>query len=360
MKRLFLLLTLLCTYVTASAQEFIINPWGSDQLECYSVKKSAEGFTVIYDSEQKVPFDKGYCFQKIGESENGYYYIFEHEGKYYGATRQELKFSENNPEGVENPLSEKIQRRSTAIGDFYGSSAAITLIILLMAVAAVVALLYLKLGTRALRPIFLITIPAVIMVISLIEVVGYLKFGMDMFWWCDYDRYGFFGSLFRVIPFMIVMVAQLYSIRIYERGLVINDSEDNAEAPKKISVKPAFISLAVCVPIFLVVVFTMAGLDLQGIWMDIAGIVAFLGSLGIGVLITLKRNIKAWGAINGLWVTIFTIVYCLGCIVAGIGLIVLIFKIIFQMLVVIGTLFILACITPRRRYVKNGRVYEEY
>ena len=183
---------------------------------------------------------------------------------------------------------------------------------------------------------------------------------MDMFWWCDYDRYGFFGSLFRVIPFMIVMVIQLYSIKLYERGLIINDSEYDAESPKTISVKPAFISLAVCVPIFLVVVFTMAGLDLQGIWMDIAGIVAFLGSLGIGVVITLKRNIKAWGAANGLWVTIFTIVYCLGCIVAGIGLIVLIFKIIFQMLVVIGTLFILACITPRRRYVKNGRVYEEY
>ena len=360
MKRLFLLLALLCTYVITSAQEFIINPWGAEESLCYAVSKSAEGFSVNYNEEEGLNFAEGTSIQKIGESDNGYYYIFEHEGKYFAANRQELIFSSNNPEDVENPLSEKIQARGSTLGKFYGSSSAITAIIITMAIAALIALFYLKFNIGALRPIFLLAIPTAILCISLIEVVGYLKFGMDMFWWCEYDRYGFFGSLFRVIPFMIVMVAQLYSIKVYEIGLAFNDSKSDANIPRKISVKPAFISLAICVPVFLVVVFTMAGLDLQGIWMDIAAIVAFLGSLGVGVFITLKRNIKAWGAINGMWVTIFTIVYCLGCIVSGIGLIVLIFKIIFQMLVVIGTLFILACITPRRRYVRNGRVYEEY
>ena len=37
-----------------------------------------------------------------------------------------------------------------------------------------------------------------------------------------------------------------------------------------------------------------------------------------------------------------------------------IFQIIFQILCVVGAFLILAFITPKRRYVKNGRVYEEY
>lgn len=360
MKRLSLLLALLFTYVITSAQEFIINPWGADELQCYAVTKSAEGFSVNYNKEEGLNVADGTIIQKIAESDNGYYYIFEHEGKYYAADRKELKFSDNNPEDVENPLSAKIQARGSALGNFYRTSKAITSIVLIMLVAAIIATLFVGLKMYSLRPLFLIIVPVAILAVSIIEVVGFLRFGMDMFWWCEYDRYGFFGSLFRVIPFMLVMAAQLFSIKFYELGLIINDPSPESNEEKKISVKPAFISLAICVPVFLVVVFTMAGLDLQGIWMDIAAIVAFLGSLGVGVLITLKRNIKAWGSINGLWVTIFTIVYCLGCIVSGIGLIALIFKIIFQMLVVIGAFLILAFITPRRRYVKDGRVYEEY
>ena len=85
MKRLFLLLALLCTYVITSAQEFIINPWGAEESLCYAVSKSAEGFSVNYNEEEGLNFAEGTSIQKIGESDNGYYYIFEHEGKYFAA-----------------------------------------------------------------------------------------------------------------------------------------------------------------------------------------------------------------------------------------------------------------------------------
>lgn len=356
MKRLFLLLTLLCTYVTISAQEFIINPWGADELLCYSANKTAEGFSVVYNKEAGMAFEEGTCFQKIGEDKDGFYYIFEHEGKYYAAKRTELKFSNNNPDDVENPLSEKIQARGSLLGKFYGSSTAITIIVLTMALAALIAFCYIYLQISALRPIFLVTIPVAILVVSFIQIVGYAKFGLDIFWWCDYDRYGFFGSLFRVIPFMIALIAQLLSIKVYEMGLFNN--EDNPD--KKISVKPAFISLAICIPVLLIFIFGLTAMGIKGNLMETISFIAFLASLGIGLFITFKRNVKTLGALNGLWVTIFTIVYCLGCIMSAIGLIVLIFKIIFQILCVVGAFLVLAFAIPRRRYVKNGRVYEEY
>ena len=60
MKRLFLLLISLLAYLTPiSAQEFIINPWGADELICYSANKTAEGFSVVYNEEQGLAFNEG-------------------------------------------------------------------------------------------------------------------------------------------------------------------------------------------------------------------------------------------------------------------------------------------------------------
>ena len=355
MKRLFLLLVSLCAFFSVSAQEFIINPWGADELGCYPVNKTANGFSIVYNSDLKQPFEAGFTFQSLGMDSDEHFYIFEHEGNYYAAKRTELKFSNNNPDDMENPLPEKTQARSTLAGKFYGSSSAITIIVLLMAVAAILSYAYVGMGINALRPIFLVFIPFAILVVSLIMIVGYAKFQTDIFWWCEYDRYGFFGSLFRVIPFMAAVAVQLYSIKVYEMGLFNGEDTD-----KEISVKPAFISLAICIPVLLVTIFGLSAMGIKGDLMEAIGLIAFLGSLGFGVLLTLKRNVKSFGAANGMWATIFTIIYSLGCIMSGIGLIILIFQIIFQILCVVGAFLILAFITPKRRYVKNGRVYEEY
>lgn len=355
MKKLFVLLSLITCIASASAQEFIINPWGADELICYSVTKTAEGFNVNYNKEQGLSFKKGESIQAITEIEEGHYYVFQHEGKYYAAQRRELKFSNNNPADVENPLPEKIQARGSILGDFYGSTAAITIIVLITLAGAILSLGYVTLKISPLRPIFLVFIPCAILAVSLIQIVGYVKFQTDIFWWCEYDRYGFLGSLWRVIPFMAAVAAQLYSIKVYEMGL-FNDDQTNRE----ISVKPAFISLAICFPALFITIFALASMGVEGFWLETIAFIVFIGSLAVGLLMTLRRNAKTFGAINGLWVTIFTIIYSLGCIMSGIGLIILIFQIIFQILVVVGTFLILMFVVPRRRFVRNGRVYEEY
>ena len=105
----------------------------------------------------------------------------------------------------------------------------------------------------------------------------------------------------------------------------------------------------------------MAGLGLENtIWMDLAGVGGFLVTLGIGLVISFKRNVKSFGAVSGLWVTIFSIVYIIGCIISAIAMITLIFQIIVQILVVVATFLIFAMMGTRRRVYRNGRVYEEH
>ena len=147
------------------------------------------------------------------------------------------------------------------------------------------------------------------------------------------DRYGFWGSLIRAIPFVVFVAFQLYSIKAYEKLLLGNDSE------KKLSIKPMAISMAICIPLALVVVFALASMGVKGIALDILTIVSFLASLAVGVLISLRKNIKVLGKAAGMAFTVFGIVYIVGSIVAIIGLVIVIFEIILQILIICAALF---------------------
>ena len=86
-------------------------------------------------------------------------------------------------------------------------------------------------------------------------------------------------------------------------------------------------------------------------------LVSFLLALGIGVFLSLKRNIelmksKKWGIL----LTLFTIVYILGCIVAVWGLIVVIFKLIIQILIVGGIICFILYAMPAPKGGGGGNV----
>ena len=233
------------------------------------------------------------------------------------------------------------------------------MMLLVMGAAAVIALLYFKCGMKSLRTIVLIVMPAAILIFSLIEIYGYIKFGGDIFWWCEYERYGFFGSLFRVFPFAAMVAAQVFSIKLYEKVL-FEGNDDPDDDNRKISLKPAAWSLALCIPVLIVIILILGSMDLENtILMDILGVGGFLVTLGVGLVISFRRNVKNFGAVSGLWVTIFSIVYIIGCIISAIAMITLIVQIIWQILVVVGTIIILMMLGYRRRVYRDGRVYEE-
>lgn len=338
--------------------ELVIDPWGGAGVECPEIEKTSKGW-VAYTNKREVFFERGYTFRPIDYA-HGYRYIFESEGKYYGAKISEVLPTDSDDEELFALMTRGENRRmATLAGRFYGTSSALWVMLLVMGAAAVVALLYLMCGIESLRPLFLAVIPAAILIFSLIEIVGYLKFGNDIFWWCEYERYGFFGSLFRLFPFAAMVAAQVLSIKLYEHALFLGN-DDPTDDERKISLKPAAWSLALCIPVFIVLLLLVTALGLGNtILMDIAGIVGFLGTLGVGLYISFKRNIKTFGRATGLWVTIFSIVYIIGCLISAIAMIVLIFQIIFQILCVLGTILVLLMVGSRRRVYRNGRVYEE-
>ncbi|MBQ8581724.1 MAG: hypothetical protein IJ478_06545 [Alistipes sp.] len=339
--------------------ELVIDPWGGSGAECKELTRQGGDYVSLTNSPE-VLFERGYTFKPIAFVDN-YRYVFEHEGNYYGAPMSDVLVNQRGDrEELAFMIRGKSHQMTSTAGRFYGTSAALWMMLLVMGAAAVVALFYFLTRSAALRPIVLAVIPASILVFSLIEIYGYIKFGSDIFWWCEYDRYGFFGSLWRVIPFAAMVAAQIYSIKLYERILFRgNDTPDDDE--RKISLKPAAWSLALCIPVLIVIILILGSMDLENtILMDILGIGGFLTTLGVGLMISFKRNVKSFGPVSGLWVTIFSIVYIIGCIISAIAMITLIFRIILQILVVVVTFLIFAMMGTRRRVYRNGRVYEEH
>ena len=339
--------------------ELVIDPWGGSGAECKELTRQGGDYVSLTNSPE-VLFERGYTFKPIAFVDN-YSYVFEHEGNYYGAPMSDVLVNQRGDrEELAFMIRGKSHQMTSTAGRFYGTSAALWMMLLVMGAAAVVALFYFLTQSAALRPIVLAVIPASILVFSLIEIYGYIKFGSDIFWWCEYDRYGFFGSLWRVIPFAAMVAAQIYSIKLYERILFRgNDTPDDDE--RKISLKPAAWSLALCIPVLIVIILILGSMDLENtILMDILGIGGFLTTLGVGLMISFKRNVKSFGPVSGLWVTIFSIVYIIGCIISAIAMITLIFRIILQILVVVVTFLIFAMMGTRRRVYRNGRVYEEH
>lgn len=359
MKRyLFSLVLLLVGIMPLAAQELIVNPWGDDKTDFYAVERSNDGWKFIYNQRQV--FDEGFTFQTIDTIKH--YFIFEHEGKYYAAYDCDLEFSSDNPEDMPNPLSEKIQRRSSLLGDFYGSMAAAYIVLLLLVALVVVTYLYRMIKLAILRPIVLIAIPAGILLISLIIILGYWQFGSDIFWWCDYDRYGFFSSLFRVIPFMLVVAAQFYSIKLYEKVLFLGNEVDENGERRKLSVKPMAWSIILCLPVTIGFYIVMSFMDLHNsMLVQLFAAILFFVTLGMGVWKTFKRNVKALGFFHGLFVSVFAVAYIIGCIISALALIVLIFQLIFQILAVVGAFLVLSFVIPKRTYRRSdGVIVEEY
>ncbi len=338
--------------------ELVIDPWGGEGAECKELTKSGNDY-VSYSDKPKVFFERGYKFTPLAFVDN-FRYVFEQDGKFYGANMGDIQFADNDDrEKYSFMIQGKSNKMASAAGRFYGTSSALWLMLMVMGGAAVVALLYFVLGIKVLRPIVLLAIPLAILAFSMIEIFGYIKFGGDIFWWCEYDRYGFFGSLWRVFPFALMVAAQIFSIKLYEKVLFEgNDDPDDDNC--KISLKPAVWSLILCIPVLIVVILILGSLDLENtILMDIFGIGGFLVTLGVGLMISFRRNVKNFGPVSGLWVTIFSIVYIIGCIISAIAMITLIVRIILQILMVIGTILILLMLGYRRRVYRNGRVYEE-
>lgn len=356
MKRFLPLFLLLMCSMTIQAQKYIVDPLFSDSIEVSSVSLQDSIWTVK-EGFTRTMIPRGTEIDSCARSRSDkYFLIFEYEGKKYEIKKDELLFSKNNPDGVENTLSEKVQRRHSAIGHWFATMAPSYIVMTLLLLSFVISFICSKWDVDSIRPAALIIITASILIVSLLELTAYYYLGGDAFWWCDYDRYGFFGALFRVIPFGIVVLAQIKSIYWFQGVLLTNEDD-----PEGISLKPAAIGLCACIPVLILYALVVqVAIGWKGTFSDIVAIVLTLGTLFGGLFISGYANMERMGVKKGIICTLFSIVYILGCIVAICGLLVVLFRLIIQVLLVIAAIIMIMCMGGGRRYRDSwGNVYEE-
>lgn len=330
MKRVVMLICLLTiSTFMLSAQKYIVDDNFLDSVKIYkiAIADPKTGDETLGETAFKMAMGQEVNVTRLLKGHTGYGAI-EVDGREFGVQSKYLLFSEDNPEGTEDIFGNTRDRVNHSwSGKFFASFTPYAIISLFFILA--IAFMLLGFKSAAIRRLALYVVPACILIASLMEVWAYKTLGTDAFWWCSMDNYGFFGSLFRAIPFCIFVAFQLYSVKLYERMLLADKDSD-----EKLSIKPMAISLAVCLPLTLVIVFGLAALDFNPTLRDILSVVAFFVSLGLGVLISLRMNIKTLGTVAGVAFTIFGIIYILASIVAIIGLVIVIFKIIVQILII--------------------------
>lgn len=208
-------------------------------------------------------------------------------------------------------------------------------IIGLLVIAFAICLAGMRLGVRSVREAGLVVVPLCLLAVAAIEIYWYRLMGAGAFWWCDYDSYGFFGTLLRVIPFLIVVAMQLFSIKLYEQLLCWDGPVDS-----EIHVKPAVIGILVSFPTLIVyVLVTQLGFHWKGETAEMVGAGIFLLIILVGIIRTFMLNIQEFGALRGSLISAFILVYVVSCIVAVAALIFVIVRI---LLVVLAALFALA------------------
>lgn len=205
-------------------------------------------------------------------------------------------------------------------------------IIGLLVIAFAICLAGMRLGVRSVREAGLVVVPLCLLAVAAIEIYWYRLMGAGAFWWCDYDSYGFFGTLLRVIPFLIVVAMQLFSIKLYEQLLCWDGPVDS-----EIHVKPAVIGILVSFPTLIVyVLVTQLGFHWKGETAEMVGVGIFLLIILVGIIRTFMLNIQEFGALRGSLISAFILVYVVSCIVAVAALIFVIVRI---LLVVLAALF---------------------
>ena len=342
-----LLLMLLCA-MSAGAQKYDVKCLHGDSAKVYEVvekwydssitgkreKSLGAGDNVVFylkNGEQIDATERFRVSEALSDSHTDYA-VFRKNGKQYCVNIENIVFSKSNPSGVEDKLlSRKNHIDHSWQGRLFNSITPYIIIALLFFGVMVLNVLATK--NAALKRTARIAIPACILLGTLLEVWAYRVLGTGCFWWCDKARYGFFGSLLRIIPFAIIVFYQIMSIRFYEPVLFGDDF--NSDVHDGISVKPALISILIAFPVLIVAAIIEQKAGLNGSFLgELLLAVAFLGSLLLGLAISAKRNIERIGDRKlGLLVTFFTVAYIIGCIVAVWGLVVVVFRLIIQLLV---------------------------
>ena len=291
----------------ATAQRFEIDPLFTDSVKVVRVVRAESGWTE-YQPYSFATLPDGYTFDLVEMDEGRL--VFDMDGVHYRVMPGSVLFSSDNAPDVANPLPKKIVRRHSPLAHLFASSAPYLAIVLLVVAGTLLGLLGQR--SRALRSVALKA--------------------SDMAWWCDDELWGFWGALWRAIPFVVVVLMQYYSIRLYARLLFDGRRTEEGDEPR-ISLRPVAWAIGLLLPVLVVV---MLLFQLAGFTGFVADLLSLLIPVAVSALLIgrgARKNIATFGRSNGILITLFSIVYLLGLIISAVMLTVVIFKIILQIII---------------------------
>ncbi len=328
------IITLLCLCLASPvfAQLYVIDDIFADSAQVFEIRMSKDGKYELLGKEAfKLPMGDTVRAVRLLENKSNIS-VVEINGKEYLMKSKMLLFSDTNPADAVDLLGDtRSSANHTAMGRFFATMTPYWAIAILFIVAMLFTFLGLKYNPVA--NIAVKVVPASILAASILEIWAFAVLKTDAFWWCSPDRFGFFGALLRVIPFLLFVCFQLYCIRPYMH-LLTGDEYNN------LSVKPMILSFGLSIPITIVVSLLCSGLlGIKSPWSEIITAVVFIISIVIGVLISAKRNFEELGKKQGLLFTIFGIIWAIGSLVAILGVFIVLIQLIIQTLMVAAIIF---------------------
>lgn len=274
------------------------------------------------------------------------------DGKTYAVRAHNLCFIEED--GAEDPWNTLENSWRTPKGKFYTSLTPYYYIILLVVGSLLLGVA--GMGIKFFRFLAILLMPVMIAAACYLEIDAWLALGTDMFWWCDNDRYGFWGSTLRLLPFTLVLLGQFASYPLYCKLMVGKDGEYASAS----GVIPMGISLVVSLPVIAIVLLVCALFHMGKPMQEVVGTCLFLGIVGIGSLTTIIMNIKMFGFFKGMWLTVFGLVYLVGFLIAAFGLIMALWNLFVQMVItVVPWALLLLLFMPGSAPAKRELSYEE-
>lgn len=345
-----ILFCILAGTISVYAQRYVVDVILQDSVTVWEIARSESGETAGARAFKVADGEEVAVTRLLRNGERNYGVVLR-DGREYCIWGYDLVFSEDNPGETADVFGGLRAGKHTVVERFFCSGTPYIFISLLF--LAAIAAVFLGLKVSSLRGISLIVVPACIMGAALMEIWAYATLGGDVFWWCAYDRYGFWGSFFRAIPYVGFVWFQILSVRFYQQ-LLFGESE------KRIALKPMFWGMGACIPLTFAVIIVCSIAGWQKV-AEIAAVVTFLVTLGLGVFYSYKRNVRDAGAFRGLMLTLFCAVYVIGSIIAVWGLVVVLFRLILQILLAIAIFFglMFAASAGTRYRDSSGRVYED-
>ena len=295
------------------ARQFVVDQPLSDSVRCEEVVRNDTAWTTkggnahIYLRNGEVIDSCGSIYKSS--------IVFRHGSKYYYLSRHSLLWSRTNADYLSDPMTFKQHLVHSSVGRFYSTLWACWTVIGLFAVV-VIMLICCRFRSPAIAQALQVVMPFSLFAVAVIEALGYWVMGSDAFWWCSSERYGFFGVVLRLIPFVFVVGFQVFSIGMYDWVLFL----------------PIMIGLIIVAEL----VFSHTPL-----WAEWVIALFSIGILLYGIGKTLMLNIRETNVWKGTLLTVFVIVYIIGCIVVTVSLVMVVLKVIFQLLCALFLLSIL-------------------